>query len=86
MVVYDVRTPEERATAHIEGVRMFDEGANAAIAGLDRDTMLVFHCHHGGCSQSAAEHFAGQGFRNVWNVTGGIDAWSLEIDPSVPRY
>ena len=86
MVLYDVRTPEERATAHIEGARLFDEGANAAIAALDRDTMLVFHCHHGGRSQNAAEHFASQGFRNVWNVAGGIDAWSLEVDSSVPRY
>jgi monothiol glutaredoxin len=48
--------------------------------------MLVFHCHHGGRSQRAAEHFAALGFTNVWNVAGGIDAWSQEVDPSVPRY
>ena len=48
--------------------------------------MLVFHCHHGGRSQRAAEYFRDQGFRNVHNLVGGIDAWSQEIDSSVPRY
>ena len=84
--LFDVRTPEERAMAHIERARLLDANANAGLEGLDRDTMLVFHCHHGGRSQAAAQHFADQGFTNVWNLAGGIDAWSLEIDPSVPRY
>jgi monothiol glutaredoxin len=44
------------------------------------------HCHHGGRSQKAAEYFAAAGFRDVHNVVGGIDAWSTEIDPDVPRY
>jgi monothiol glutaredoxin len=48
--------------------------------------MLVFHCHHGGRSQSAAEHFRGRGFTNVHNMAGGIDAWSREVDATVPRY
>ena len=84
--LFDVRTPEERAIAHIEGARLLDADGTAALEGLPRDTMLVFHCHHGGRSPSAAEHFASQGFANVWNVPGGIDAWSLEIDSDVPRY
>ncbi len=84
--LFDVRTPEERATALIEGSRFHDEDAARRIAELPRDALLVFHCHHGGRSQKAAEHYAALGFRNVWNVTGGIDAWSLEIDPAVPRY
>ena len=46
----------------------------------------MFHCHHGGRSQRAAEHFLALGFRNVANLAGGIDAWSQEVDPSVPRY
>jgi monothiol glutaredoxin len=56
------------------------------IAELPRSTKLVFHCHHGGRSQAAAEHFTSIGFTNVFNVVGGIDAWSREIDPEVPRY
>jgi len=84
--LFDVRTPEERAIAHIPGARLLDEEATRAIARLDRATPLVFHCHHGGRSHAAAEHFAAQGFLNVANVVGGIDAWSQEVDPSVPRY
>lgn len=82
----DVRTPEERATAHIEGSRLLDEHEASRLEGLDRATPLVFHCHHGGRSRKAAEHFAALGFREVYNVSGGIDAWSQEIDASVPRY
>jgi monothiol glutaredoxin len=48
--------------------------------------MLVLHCHHGGRSQAAAEHFRSRGFTNVHNLVGGIDAWSTDVDPSVPRY
>ena len=56
------------------------------LGALPKDTMIVFHCHHGGRSQQAAEHFAAEGFSNIHNVEGGIDAWSQQIDPSVPRY
>jgi monothiol glutaredoxin len=84
--LFDVRTPEERAQARIEGTRLVDAEVAREIEGLDRDTPLVFHCHHGGRSQRAAEHFAALGFRRVYNLVGGIDAWSREIDPSVPRY
>ena len=81
-----MRTPEERATASIHGTRLLDQATAAEIERLPKDTMLVFHCHHGGRSQAAAEHFRGRGFTNVHNMAGGIDAWSREVDPSVPRY
>lgn len=83
---FDVRTPEERATASIAGTRLLDADVAAEIEKLPKDAMLVFHCHHGGRSQQAAEHFRSLGFKNVHNVAGGIDAWSQQIDPSVPRY
>ena len=82
----DVRTPEERATASIPGTTPINEDVARRLEALPKDTPLVFHCHHGGRSQAAAEHFAALGFTNVSNVVGGIDAWSQEIDPSVPRY
>jgi monothiol glutaredoxin len=82
----DVRTPEEREIASIAGARLLDDGLLQELAGLDRDTTLVFHCHHGGRSQRAAEQFVAQGFRSVYNLTGGIDSWSLDVDPDVPRY
>lgn len=84
--LYDVRTPKERSIAHIEGARLLDEEAAAALEQADRSTALVFHCHHGGRSLAAAEHFAQLGFSNVWNLEGGIDAWSREVDAKVPRY
>ncbi|HQY62990.1 MAG TPA: Grx4 family monothiol glutaredoxin [Polyangiaceae bacterium] len=82
----DVRTDGERRTAKIEGARHLTEETESALLALPRDTVLVFHCHHGMRSRSAAEHFLREGFRKVWNLEGGIDAWSLKIDPSVARY
>lgn len=84
--LFDVRTPEERATARIDGARFHDAGAPRYLETLPRDALLVFHCHHGGRSRKAAEHYAALGFRNVHNLEGGIDAWSRQIDPDVPRY
>jgi monothiol glutaredoxin len=82
----DVRTPEERAIAAIPGAVHLNEQEAARIESLPRDTKLVLHCHHGGRSQQAAEQFIALGFSQVFNVIGGIDAWSQEIDPDVPRY
>ncbi len=82
----DVRTPPERALASLPGARLLDAELLRELGDLPRETPLVFHCHHGGRSQAAAERFLGQGFREVYNVRGGIDAWSLTVDPAVPRY
>jgi len=84
--LFDVRTPEERDIARIEGSRLLDDETAAYIGTLPADTLLVFQCHHGMRSQAAAEYFVDRGFRNVWNLAGGIDAWSMEVDPSVARY
>ncbi|MBK9070702.1 MAG: Grx4 family monothiol glutaredoxin [Myxococcales bacterium] len=82
---FDVRTPAEQQTATL-GAKLLDEPAMAHIEGLPKDTLIAFHCHHGGRSQNAANHFLAKGFKNVINMAGGIDAWSREIDASVPRY
>lgn len=84
--LFDVRTENEREKAKIAGAQHFDQAAQEKLAKLDRGTPLYFHCHHGGRSQQAAEHYLRQGFKEVYNVVGGIDAWSQEIDSSVPRY
>ncbi len=82
----DVRPGEERALASINAAfDTFDEGL-APFEALPRDTPLAFLCHHGGRSQQAAEHFRQLGFREVYNVTGGIDAWSNDVDEGVPKY
>ncbi len=82
----DVRTDEERAIAKIEGTKLLDPETAKRIESLPKNTPLVFHCHHGGRSQAAAEHFRDRGFTNTHNLVGGIDAWSREVDPRVPRY
>jgi monothiol glutaredoxin len=83
---FDVRTAAERDLASIPGTRLLDDNAVKHIEGLDKDVPLVFHCHHGGRSQAAAERFLRHGFSRVYNLAGGIDAWSATVDSTVPRY
>lgn len=83
--LYDVRTPKEQAQATIGGV-LLDDAAMGAISALSKDTPIAFHCHHGGRSRAAAEHFLKEGFKTVYNMAGGIDAWSKDIDTKIPRY
>ncbi len=86
VTVIDVRPPEERAQASLtQPFRSMDEGIQT-LAALPKDTALAFLCHSGERSARAAEHFRSLGFGQVYNVAGGIDAWSREIDPGVPRY
>jgi monothiol glutaredoxin len=82
----DVRTEQEWAIARIEGARLLDDALEGEIEALPRDTPLVFQCHHGIRSQQAALHFARRGFTRLFNLAGGIEAWSRLVDPSVPRY
>ncbi len=82
----DVRTPQEQAIARIEGATLLDQRTHDELLALDRDTPIVFHCHHGIRSQGAADYFAQAGFHNLANLAGGIDAWSRLVDPSVPVY
>lgn len=82
----DVRTEGERATAKIERARHLDKAGEAFLATLPKDKKLVFHCHHGVRSRAAAEHYLEQGFQRVYNLEGGIDAWSQQVDPKVARY
>jgi monothiol glutaredoxin len=85
-VLYDVRTPEERDRAVIDGSVLLDNERVGEIEKLDRDTPLAFYCHVGQRSRAAAEHFRELGFKKVYNLAGGITAWSAQVDPSVPTY
>jgi len=86
VVLIDVRGSEERALASLEAAKVMDGETMQAIEAMSKDTALAFICHIGNRSQVAGEHFRKQGFTNVSNVVGGIDAWSKEIDSSVPEY
>jgi len=85
LTLVDVRPPQERAIAALAGgFRTLDEGA-AALEALPKDTPIAFLCHRGGRSAQAAEHFRQLGFREVYNVTGGIDAWA-DFDRTIAKY
>jgi monothiol glutaredoxin len=84
--LFDVRGADENKIASIKQARLLDEQAMQDIARMPKDTPLYLHCHHGGRSQRAAEQLLSQGYKNVHNIVGGIDKWSLEIDSTVPRY
>ena len=87
LTLVDVRPPEERALAAVNvPFSVFDGDALSHLEALPKDTPLAFLCHHGGRSAQAAEHFRGLGFREVYNIEGGIEAWALEADEHVPRY
>jgi monothiol glutaredoxin len=84
--LFDVRSQKERDLATVDGSTLLDRDAQKYIMELDKATPLYFMCHHGQRSQQAAAFFLSQGFQNVYNVSGGIDAWSIDVDPTVPRY
>src|SRR5262245_20859824 len=89
MLLLDVRQPEEWQRARIEGAQLIPLGElGARIAELSdwKERRVIAHCHHGGRSAKACEILAAAGFTDLTNLTGGIDAWSLTVDPSVPRY
>lgn len=81
--LFDVRGEKERATASISAAKPLDD---KALLGVAKDAFIVLHCHHGVRSRSAAEQLVQDGYKNVFNLTGGIDAWSVAVDPSVARY
>ena len=84
--VLDVREPHEYEVANI-GVKLIPLGElPQRLAELDQDEYFVVHCKTGGRSAKAVKLLQDAGFHNVYNVKGGINAWSEEIDPSVPKY
>jgi rhodanese-related sulfurtransferase len=89
MTLLDVRESNEVETARIEGAIWIPLGdLDARMGELDafRDQTLVVYCHHGGRSAKAVRKLLACGFAAVQNLDGGIEAWSLTVDPSVPRY
>lgn len=85
----DVREQEEWEICRIEGADLLplsQFGALAPTKLTDPSVPLLIYCHHGMRSARVAEYLTSQGFAEVVNLGGGIDAWSCEVDPSVPRY
>jgi monothiol glutaredoxin len=86
VILVDVRGADDRSRAQIEGSLVLDRETIEKIESMPRDTGIAFICHHGNSSMGAAEYFRKQGFTEVSNVAGGIHAWSMEVDSSVPSY
>ncbi len=84
--VYDVRPVSEQQQASLDFTVALTREEMQGIKALPKDTAIAFICHHGRSSAGTAEHFRKQGFTKVYNVTGGINAWSNEVDSSIPTY
>jgi rhodanese-related sulfurtransferase len=86
--IIDVREPWEFAVARIEGSLTMPMGEvpGRAHQELDPEVRLLIVCHHGVRSMNVAVWLRSQGFEQAQSVRGGIDAWSLEVDPAIGRY
>jgi rhodanese-related sulfurtransferase len=83
----DVRSREEWDAVHIDGATFFTQELMQEMMSVwPKDREIIFVCHHGIRSLDAASYFAGHGFQHVRSMTGGIDAWSVEVDPDLSRY
>lgn len=87
LVLMDVREPWEFALAKLDGSVLIPLATlPQSLDKLDRQVEIIAYCHHGMRSADATGLLLQQGFSNVKNLIGGIDAWSAQVDPSVPRY
>jgi len=85
--IIDVRERHEWQIARIPGANLIPLGTlHQALSSLDPRREIVVYCHHGIRSAQAAEQLRAAGFTRVWNLAGGIDRWTDDVDPSVPRY
>src|SRR2546426_485100 len=87
LLVIDVREPHEYEIAHIDGSVLIPLGELPdRLSELDGHREVVTHCHHGARSLKALEILKAAGFSKVRSLRGGIDAWAVNVDPSLPRY
>ena len=87
LVLVDVREEWEYSLAKLDGSILIPLGTlPQSLARLYRDSEIIAICHHGMRSADATNFLIQQGFPNVKNLVGGIDAWSVQVDGTVPRY
>ena len=84
----DVREPDEWAVAKLPTAELMPLGQFAQLAAVDLspEEDIVLYCHHGMRSARAQAYLKAQGFTKVANLTGGIDGWATQVDPSMKRY
>jgi adenylyltransferase/sulfurtransferase len=89
LTLLDCREPDEFEIAALPGAKLIPLAniARDVVAQVrNKDARIVVYCHHGMRSLRAATLLAGMGYSNVANLSGGIDSWSTQVDPAVPRY
>jgi rhodanese-related sulfurtransferase len=87
LVLLDVRELFERGFAAIEpSLHIPMNEVPSRLQEIPKDREVVVYCHTGSRSMMVASFLHGEGFPSVANLSGGIDAWSVEVDPKVPRY
>jgi len=87
LVILDVREPEEVGIARFPGAVHIPMGdIPSRIVEIDPESEIVVVCHHGIRSAQVAAYLVRMEFERVWNLAGGIEAWSVTVDPAVPRY
>ncbi len=87
ILLVDVREPWENERCRIEGSRLIPMGSIPSnLQLLDGDEEVICYCHHGMRSMDVANWLRGQGIASAKSMAGGIDRWSTEVDPKIPRY
>jgi len=87
LLLVDVREPWENAQCRIEGAVLIPMGSIPSnLQKLDTDEPVICYCHHGMRSLDVVNWLRQQGIGSAKSLAGGIDRWSMEIDPRVPRY
>ncbi len=85
----DCREPDEWELTKIDGAELLplgEIGTRYAAVLTNPEERIVIHCHHGMRSAKAAHFLRQKGYHQVWSMARGIEGWSLEVDPAVPRY
>ena len=86
-LLLDVREPWEYQTCHIEGATLIPmQTIPARLQELDEETEIVCICHHGMRSMQVAAFLERNGFTRITNLTGGVYAWAVQVDPAMPTY
>lgn len=87
LFLLDVREPNEYAHCHIKGSHLIPmHSIPHSLGSLPKDTPIIAICHHGMRSQQVAQFLIQNSFNNVINLTGGVHAWAVEVDPQMPTY
>ncbi len=85
-IILDVRQSYEYECSNIKGILIPLDQLSKRFQELNKEKPIIAHCHSGGRSLHATRFLRQKGFKNVKNMEGGIEAWSLSIDPKVKRY